>query len=117
MSVIIRDNHDDGGPAEVLYEEVNYDLVAARPPPPPDLYERPIFLSPRSARRVKAMPARPRTFEKFGEAPRAPVEYEYDDVGPVEPEQLEDDVAPTPSRSPRCEDTTSESAQYLRILP
>ncbi|CAB3385512.1 Hypothetical predicted protein [Cloeon dipterum] len=112
---VIADNYDDVGAAEVpLYEEVKYGQAAARPPSV-GLCEEPIRLSPRSARKVKAMPERQRSFEKFGEAPLAPVE--YDDVGPVEPEHLYDDVAPETSRTPRCKDATSDSAQYLKLLP
>ncbi|XP_065335413.1 protein yellow-like isoform X2 [Cloeon dipterum] len=105
---------DDIGSAEGLYAEVIHDQVAATPPSP-DLYERPIILSPRSARRVKALPERPRSFEKFGDAPRAPVQLV--DVGPAQPENLYDDVAPETSRTTRCECTSSESAQYLQLFP
>ncbi|XP_065337717.1 uncharacterized protein LOC135938107 [Cloeon dipterum] len=114
---VIADNHGDVGPAEVpLYEEVKYDQAAARPLSA-GLYEKPIRLSPRSAKKVKAMPERQRTFEKFGEAPRAPVQFEYDYVRTVEPEHLYDDVAPETSTTPRCKDAASESAQYLKLLP
>ncbi|XP_065336524.1 uncharacterized protein LOC135937305 [Cloeon dipterum] len=115
---VIADNYDDVGPAEEpLYEEIKHDQAAA--PAAPSLYERPIILtiSPRSARRVKAMPERPRTFEKFGEAPRAPVEFEYDYVRTSQLEPLYDDVAPETSATPPGGDTTSESAQYLKIMP
>ncbi|CAB3376938.1 Hypothetical predicted protein [Cloeon dipterum] len=99
---------DDVGTAEGLYAEAIYDRVAATPPSP-DLYESPIRLSPRSARRVKAMPERPRSFEKFGEAPRAPIQFEYDYVRTAEPENLYDDVAPETSSSQHCEYTTCEN--------
>ncbi|XP_065337613.1 uncharacterized protein LOC135938044 [Cloeon dipterum] len=105
--------YENVGAEEGLYEEVKYDQVGATPSSP-GLYEQPICLSPRSARRVKAKPERPRTFEEFGDAPLAPVE--YDDVGPPEPDEpLYDEVAPDYT-TPRFDDT-SESAQYLKILP
>ncbi|XP_065337478.1 uncharacterized protein LOC135937983 [Cloeon dipterum] len=107
--------YDDVGPEEVQYEEVKNDQAAARPPSP-GLYEPPIRLSPRSARRVKAMPERPRTFEKFGEAPRAPLQFEYDYVRTAQPEPLYDEVKPEPSATTPFEDTTSESTQYLQLL-
>ncbi|CAB3388159.1 Hypothetical predicted protein [Cloeon dipterum] len=111
---VITDNHDDVGPAEVpLYEEIKYDQVAATPLATPNLYERPIFLSMRPARRDRALPERPRTFENFGEATCAPVV--DDDVGPAL--SLYDDVAPATSTTSHCEEYTSESAQYLQILP
>ncbi|XP_065336628.1 uncharacterized protein LOC135937406 [Cloeon dipterum] len=101
--------YDDEG----LYDEVIYHRPPCTPPPV-DPYEKPICHSPCCVKKVKSMPVRPRTFEEFGEAPHAPVE--YDDVGPAEPEEQDDYVAPAPPITPHCEETTSESAQYLKIL-
>ncbi|XP_065335242.1 uncharacterized protein LOC135936376 [Cloeon dipterum] len=84
----------DVGPDEEQCKEFIYDQVAATPPSP-GLFEQQICLSSRSARRVRVLPPlppRPTSFEKFGAAPHAPVE--YDDVGPAQPEHLYDDVAP-----------------------
>ncbi|CAB3379974.1 Hypothetical predicted protein [Cloeon dipterum] len=90
----------DAAPMEGQYKTVN-DVQAITTPPSAIL----LIVNPRSAGKRKA---KPRTFKKSEEAPRAPVE---NDGGPGQREPPCDDVAPAPSKSPCGEDaTTSESA-------